>query len=59
MKLDDIQYALAKQLDDEKLTLVTNYGELVLDGDEGRKAVLAIRRILKMAETKLKKRGGE
>lgn len=57
MTLDDIRYALAKQLDGDSITLNTDCGELVIDGDEGRKTAAAIRRILIMAETKRLKNG--
>ncbi len=51
MNIEDLEYALAKQLSQEQLTLIidTDYGELFLEGDEGRKAVKAIRRILMMS----------
>ena len=56
MDADQINCALAKQipLGSEKITLDTDYGTLVLEGNAGRKAVKALRMIISMQKKETK-----
>lgn len=61
MNAEAIQYALAKQIPvgGDHLKLSTDYGDLELSGEVGRKSVKAIRLILMMESTKAEEHSDE